>query len=243
VAEPRTTTERLFERYNTYSRRPVVDDPRVRRVVFKAFRRTLGPWLPPERTAHTLDVGCGEGAFLAFLRDLGYTNLYGFDISPENVAICHRLGLEFVRPFDALQIDEFPGPEGGFDAIFALDLIEHLPKERAAEFLEKVRARLRPGGYVVLQTPNAGYLLAGYHRYYDLSHEFILTEKSARDLLMVAGFRNEDIEIRPAWNATTPLGYLREIYLRALHRLVFLAEGASRPRIPTKNLLIRARSR
>lgn len=57
---------------------------------------------------------------------------------------------------------------------------------------------------------------------------------------MVGGFRNEDIEIRPAWNATTLLGYLREVYLRLLHNLVFLAEDRSRPRIPTKNLLIRA---
>lgn len=79
-----------------------------------------------------------------------------------------------------------------------------------------------------------------YNRYYDLSHEFGLTEKTAVDLLLVAGFEPQHLEIRPAWNATTPLGYAREAYLRLLHRLVFLTEGNGRPRIPTKNLLIRA---
>lgn len=237
----KTTIERLFEHYNTYTRRPVIDDPQVRRVVFKSFKRTLRPWLPKERTAHILDIACGEGAFLFFLKEQCYTNLYGFDLSPENVAICHRLGLDFVRVFDALEIEKFPGPPEGYDAIFALDIIEHLPKAKAAEFLDRTREQLRPGGYLVLQTPNAGFLMGTYHRYNDLSHEFILTEKTARDLLMVAGFRNEDIEIRPAWNATTFLGYLREVYLRLLHRFIFLAEDAARPTIPTKNLLIRGR--
>ena len=239
MTEP-TTTQRLFERYNTLTRRPTVLDPRTRAVVFKAFWRTLGSWLPADRRACILDIGSGEGALLAFLRDQGYTNLHGFDLSPENVAICHRLGLTFVQQFDALRLSEFPGPDH-YDVIFAIDLVEHLPKQAAARFLEQVWEHLAPGGYTVIQTPNMGSVFGVYHRYYDLSHEFGLNEKSARDLLMVAGFRNEDIEIRPAWNATTLPGYFREVYLRLLHRLVFLAEDASRPRIPTKNLLIRAR--
>ncbi|MDQ4024894.1 MAG: hypothetical protein M3217_05305, partial [Actinomycetota bacterium] len=80
-----------------------------------------------------------------------------------------------------------------------------------------------------------------YYRYYDLSHEFGLTEKSARDLFMTAGFGDADVEVSPAWNATTLLGYGREAYARLLHYAVFLADDSSRPRIPTKNLLITAR--
>jgi len=234
------TVGRLYARYNTYSRRPTVRDSRVRAVVFRAFERTVGPWLPADRATPILDVGCGEGALLAFLRARGYANLAGFDLSPENVAICHALGLDFVEQGDALcQAERYP--PGSFGVIFVMDVLKHLPKQRAADFLEQVRQCLRPGGAVIIQTPNMGSVFGVYHRYDDLSHEFGLTEKTARDLLMVAGFRNEDIEIRPAWNATTPLGYARELYLRLLHNLVFLAEGGSRPRIPTTNLLIRAR--
>jgi glycosyltransferase involved in cell wall biosynthesis len=46
---------------------------------------------------------CGE---IAFLRERGYTNLAGFDLSPENVAICHALGLDFVEQGDALCLAE-----------------------------------------------------------------------------------------------------------------------------------------
>lgn len=234
------TVERLYARYNTYSRRPTVQDALTRKVIFRAFERTLGPWLPTDRATPILDIGCGEGALLAFLREKGYVNLSGFDLSPENVAICHALGLDFVEQWDALRLAE-RYPPSSFGVIFVMDVLEHLPKQRAVDFLEQVRRCLQPGGAVIIQTPNMGSILGLYHRYYDLSHEFGLTEKSARDLLMVAGFHNENIEIRPAWNATTLLGYVREIYLSLLHKLVFLAEGANRPKIPTKNLLIRAK--
>lgn len=234
------TIERLYTRYNTYKRRPTVQDARARHVIFRAFARTLGPWLPADRATPILDIACGEGALLAFLREQGYTNLAGFDISPENVAICHVLGLDFVEQGDALRVAERWPPES-FGTVFALDILEHLPKQRAADFLEQVRTCLRPGGAAIIQTPNMGCVIGVYHRYADLSHELGLNENSARELFMVAGFRNEDVEIRPAWNATTLLGYAREVYLRLLHNLIFVVEGASRPVIATKNLLIRAR--
>jgi 2-polyprenyl-3-methyl-5-hydroxy-6-metoxy-1,4-benzoquinol methylase len=235
----KSTSQRLFERYNTLSRRPLISDARMKRIVFKSLNRVIGPWLPGERSAMILDVGCGEGALLAFLRTRGFQNLHGFDISPENVTLCHQLGLEFVEQFDALRIGQWKGSDS-YDAIYVMDLIEHLPKEVAAEFVEQTRRRLRPGGFLVLQSPNMGCVFGNYHRHYDLSHRFALTEKTAIDLLMIAGFPLSKIELRPCWNATTNLGYLRELYLRLLHRMIFLAEDSSRPRIPSKNLLIRA---
>jgi 2-polyprenyl-3-methyl-5-hydroxy-6-metoxy-1,4-benzoquinol methylase len=175
---------------------------------------------------------------MSVLRDLGYRNLAGFDISAENVEICHKSGLTFVDQLDALRLEQHrPGERYG--VVFLMDVIEHLPKESGVSFLEQVRERLVPGGCAVIQTPNMGCVFGHYHRFNDLTHEFCLTEKSARDLMVAAGFKPTDIEIRPAWSATTALGRLREQYLKILHRLIFLAEDSSRPKIPTKNLLIR----
>jgi 2-polyprenyl-3-methyl-5-hydroxy-6-metoxy-1,4-benzoquinol methylase len=232
------TRARQIERYHTTTGRPDLADPRVRRLVFRSFQRTVGPWLPPDRRSKILDAACGEGALLAFLRERGYTNLEGFDLSPECVAECHELGLTFVKAWDLLELADWPGE--GYGVIFLMDIVEHLPKERAAEVLEAARGKLAPGGSLVIQTPNLGSLMGPYLRYHDLTHEFGLTEKSVRDLLALAGFRRERVDVRPAWNAATALGRAREVYLRLLHRLIFLAEDRSRPRIPTKNLLVRA---
>jgi len=233
-----TTTERLLERYNHYNQRPTLRDGCVRTTIYKAFRRSLGGWLPRNPDARILDIACGEGALLSFLRTLGYSNLSGFDLSAENVEICHSLGLGFVRRFDALRLAEF-SPGVRYDAIFALDILEHLPKQWAVAFLEQARALLAPRGCLVLQTPNMGSVLGLYHRYLDVSHEFGLTERSAASLLLAAGFSPGRIEVRAAWSASTPMGRIREVYLRLIHRLVFLAESQPRPKIPTKNLLIR----
>jgi 2-polyprenyl-3-methyl-5-hydroxy-6-metoxy-1,4-benzoquinol methylase len=235
----KSTNERLFEAYNTFSRRVTVLEPGARRTIFASFRRIFKGWLPEDRSAPILDIACGEGAFLCYLRELGYTNLMGCDLSPENVGICHRLGLDFVREFDALRIAEMPGI-GRYETIFAMDILEHLPKQRAASFLEQARWLLQPGGRLILQAPNMGNLLASLHLYYDLSHEWGLTEKTAVGLMMLAGFKPGNVEVRASWTATTPAGRLREIYLRLIHRLVWLSEPGIRPTIPTQNLLVRA---
>ena len=124
--------------------------------------------------------------------------------------------------------------------VFVLDFLEHLPKEMAADFLLQVRERLLDGGQLIIQTPNMGSLLASYYRHNDLTHQFGLTESTAVDLLMVSGFEGWEVDVSAAWNATTLFGLVREAWLRLLHNTVVLVEGSSRPRIPTKNLLIRA---
>jgi len=225
--------------YHTLNRRPPVEDQRARKAAFRSLLRTLGPWLPEDRSTPVLDAGCGEGTLLCLLRSLGYMRLEGFDLSEENVGICHGRGLDFVLRFDAARLASFPGLRR-YGVVFAMDLIEHLPKAQAAGFLEQVRAMLLPGGAAVVQTPNMGGLAGCFYRYNDLSHEFGLSEQTAATLLRLAGFAPEEVEVRAAWGATRGLGRAREIYLRLLHRLIWASDGAARPRIASRNLLIRA---
>jgi 2-polyprenyl-3-methyl-5-hydroxy-6-metoxy-1,4-benzoquinol methylase len=233
------TTERLFQKYNTFTQRVTIENISSRKSMFNAFQRTLSQFLPVEKSAKILDVACGEGALLSFLKLKKYDNIFGFDISSENIDICHSLGLNFVQKFDALKINDFESQES-FDVIFALDILEHIPKEKAVIFLEQIKNRLKPGGYVIIQTPNMGCVTACLLRYNDLSHEFGLTEKSCISLFTIAGFDINNISIKPAWNASTLSGYLREAYLCLLHHLIFITDGAGYSKIPTKNLLIRA---
>lgn len=160
------------------------------------------------------------------------------DISAENVAICHKAGLSFVYQMDVVQLEKHD-PTVTLEVILLMDVLEHIPKDQTVSLLAQVRGRLTRGGWVVIQTPNMGCVFGHYHRFNDLTHEFGLTEKTAIDLMVAAGFERVDVQVRPAWNATTFLGRIREQYLKVLHRVVYLAEDSSRPRIPTKNLLIR----
>jgi 2-polyprenyl-3-methyl-5-hydroxy-6-metoxy-1,4-benzoquinol methylase len=232
----KTTQHRVLERYNAVRRRPNPGEDAVRAALKKAFDHEIAGDLPHDKTAAILDAGCGEGGLLDYLRTRGYGDLSGFDLSPQNVALCHGLGLAFVRQADLLELVDKPA-EKTFDLIFAFDVIEHIEKARAADAIEALRLRLKPGGALLVRMPNMGYLLANFYRHGDLTHEFGVTENSVVDLLLAAGFAGDRIEVRAVWEGHSLLGRLRELYLAALHRLVALADGRGRPRIATKNLL------
>src|SRR4051794_36334144 len=53
-------------------------------------------WLPEPRSTPALDIGCGSGQFLYFLRDRGYLNATGIDVDLAQVEVARSLGLNAV---------------------------------------------------------------------------------------------------------------------------------------------------
>lgn len=99
-------------------------------------------------SAEVLDVGCGSGDFLAAIAS-GVRRAVGLDWSPAAVALSRARGLD-VREGDlAGHAAEFAG---GFDAVCAFHVLEHLPEP--AGFLVSLRRCLRPGGSLYLSVPN-----------------------------------------------------------------------------------------
>ena len=96
-----------------------------------------------------LEVGCGYGYFLQCALDAGY-DAYGIDLSPSAIkwAATRHPG----RVFCGL-LEEVPGiQEQQYDVIFGSHLIEHLTTP--GDFLASASRLLKPGGLVVLVTPN-----------------------------------------------------------------------------------------
>lgn len=95
-----------------------------------------------------LDVGCGIGNFLAFAEDRGL-RAYGVDIEPDAVEAATARGLK-VALSDRLDtvVDA-----GSVDALTLWDVIEHLYEPDPV--LARSLSRLRPGGVVLLETPDA----------------------------------------------------------------------------------------
>ena len=61
----------------------------ARRQYVQRYRR----FLPPDRAAPILDIGCGTGGFLEALRSLGYSSIEGVDLSPSQVAAALARGV------------------------------------------------------------------------------------------------------------------------------------------------------
>jgi 2-polyprenyl-3-methyl-5-hydroxy-6-metoxy-1,4-benzoquinol methylase len=206
----------------------------------RAYRWYLRRWLPPRQDAAIADLACGQGRLLHWLRTLGYTNLAGVDISPDQVALARQV-VPSVEEADVL--DWLAERREPFDLLIGLDIIEHFTRDEALRFLDLCRAALKPGGRLVLQTPNADSPFGLHVRYGDITHEWAYNVNALTRLLKRAGF--SAIEARE--QGPVPWGYSLEStgrfivrrLIRAGLQLWNLAETGARLPVLTRIFLIK----
>jgi 2-polyprenyl-3-methyl-5-hydroxy-6-metoxy-1,4-benzoquinol methylase len=132
--------------------------------------------LPASATGHLLDVGCGNGEFIAHMRSLGW-NVSGIDFDSAAVSYARGQGLD-VRVATVADLDEAPV----YDVIVLTHVIEHVSDP--VELLRECAKRLRPGtGRLVIFTPNIrsfGHtLFKHYWRGLEVPRHFVLFSPTA----------------------------------------------------------------
>ncbi len=236
--------ERIYERYATTMHNlgnGVVEEEA--RAWGRPYRHYLCGWLPSEKNAAILDAGCGAGRLLQFLADNGYTSVEGVDLSAEQVTRSrHMLPKGRVHQGDVLAFLERRA--NTYDVVFGLDIVEHFDKEELLRFLDAVYRALRPGGRIVLQTPNAGSPYGCECRYGDLTHEIGFSANLLCRLLTLVGF--ELPEVREAGPVAHGVKSAIRVLLWQLIRGVLLAwnyieRGCGGDRVFTRVMLASAR--
>jgi SAM-dependent methyltransferase len=118
--------------------------------------------------APVLELACGRGELLDLLRDRG-TEARGVDLDAGMVAAARERGHD-VAHGDALDFLDAAEP-GSYGGVFAAHFVEHLDPDAALRLLRGARRALRPGGRVVLVTPNAASLsVLGHDFWKDPTH-------------------------------------------------------------------------
>ncbi|MFZ9858040.1 MAG: class I SAM-dependent methyltransferase [Roseiflexaceae bacterium] len=118
--------------------------------------------LPGKRV---LEIGVNPGQFTEMLVDAGY-EVYGTDLFPEHRAeVWQRLDVE-VRRWN-IDHEPAPYPAESFDVIVFSEVIEHLANP-PLEALETFYALLKPGGHVVISTPNQFYFKSRMRTLFDV---------------------------------------------------------------------------
>ncbi len=152
----------------------------------KPYDWRLRGWLPASRDAAIADLGCGGGKLLYFFQQRGFTKLSGVDVSPEQVKLARQVTPDVVG---ANALDFLEAHPQAFDLLTGLDIVEHFHKDEVLRFLDLCHAALRPGGRLILQTPNAESFWGNAIRYGDFTHEVCFSPGNLLRLLALCGFR------------------------------------------------------
>ncbi len=152
------------------------------------WSRLLIEALPEDKNSAIYEVGCGPGAFLLFLKRLGYTNISGSDLSENQVQLALANGLNVKLADSIVELESF-SPDT-FYCIVAIDFIEHLSKNDVIRFLNHACRTLKNNGKLILRMPNGDSPFVGRNLFNDITHQWAYTTVSIAALLNIAGFRN-----------------------------------------------------
>jgi len=187
--------------------------------------------------ARILELGCGYGRLLLTLRRLGFRNLRGVDLSQEHVQLAGELGLPCVVHGDALSFLQAT-PPGEADVVFALDVLEHFPKDTLPELVSAVYRALKPGGRFLVHVPNGEAIFSGRSLYHDLTHQTAFTQTSIAQLLTICGFEKvRCFEDQPIIHG--PVSLVRNVAWRVIRlgfKLISLIETGSGNLLLSQNL-------
>lgn len=206
---------------------------------YESFEREYSDILPNNKHASILDVGCGMGHFVSYLRHKGFQNVIGVDHSAEQVKCCLSAGLPVIQIDDVFEF--LKSQKNTFDLIMMSDVLEHFDKDEVVQVLEDLRDALKEGGALVLRVPNMSSIYGLHGRYIDFTHEVGFTESSLNQVLMCTGFTLIRIRDNKIPFGFAPKRFARWLLFwmwRKVLNLIFLIEvGEDRPRLYGKTLI------
>ena len=219
-------SEALLENYNDHYKRVNGETNPAKSQRKRQVTNDLqyGPYvrdLKPE--SKVLDLGCGTGFLLHWLTKFENIKLFGVDASISQAEVAAKaLPRVEIKCQDGLEY--LQNHQNEFDVIFSTDLLEHLGNnEVCLKWMHAVHASLKPNGTFVCRTPNGANLLGYYTLNHDLTHQRSFSKLSMLQLFEASGF--SDCDIKPT-KSRTPLGKIRQILEKNLHRFFYLVCGA-----------------
>lgn len=169
------------EKYGPSNNLELRNNPRIKIMLRMAGTLKL-------KNTKILDIGCHDGTFLSLIGN--GNDLFGIEANEWAAAEAKKMNID-VRKFYIEDGAKMPFPDSMFDLIVAGEIIEHIYD---TDFLlEEIKRMLKPGGKLLVSTPNVASL--------------------GRRLFLLLG-RNPHIELSP--NETGSSGHIRYFTFQAL---------------------------
>lgn len=156
----------------------------------------------PDRIGRILEIGCGDGETLAWIRNgRGAAFTCGVELSPDSAIVASTKADRVVAGnFEEI---ELPSDFESFDVVLCLDVLEHFVDPWGA--VRRIEKLLSPGGILIGSIPNVRYfravlplLLLGRWEYQDSgildrTHLRFFTKQTAIELMCSSGMSLESV--------------------------------------------------
>lgn len=139
-----------------------------------------------------LDLGCGRGEWLEVLSEHGYASR-GVDLNSVMIGEAKALGLDAIEQDAIAHLRSLDSESVA--AITSMHLVEHLPYEVLIRLVDEALRVLRPGGVLILETPNPENLTVGsYWFYMDPTHRNPIPPPLLQWVVEARGFEGAAID-------------------------------------------------
>lgn len=178
---------------------------------------------------HILDVGCGTGGTLDRLKHIGQP--VGVDLEPIALELSRERGHTHLLLASATSL---PFADGSFDAVVALDVLEHIPDDAAAA--REIARILAPDGTLVVTVPAYQSLWSGHD--VALMHQRRYRAEQMKALLEGAGLTVEKLSYTVS--ALFPLVWLVRKLQNATRKKDVPPKADANPTLEPLNSILRA---
>lgn len=181
---------KIYENYETKFNR-IIDDVDENSLIslYEHYDVKLFPFLKEyDSNTKILELGCGPGYLIKYLKQKGFNNLTGIDISKEQIELAKKNGYNV---FHSDVIEYLRQNSEKYNIFFALDFIEHFTKDELFEMFRLIHTDMLEGGLLIIRTPNADGLFPNRIIYGDLTHQTIFNQNSLSQILNYSGFTKQ----------------------------------------------------
>ncbi|MGE4168416.1 MAG: class I SAM-dependent methyltransferase [Candidatus Babeliales bacterium] len=194
----------LFKNYNATRTTFLDPNDEIKFEWFKNYYQKIykNYFVNINKKSKILELGCNKGFLLKTFEEQGYSNLYGVDLSKDDLDSA-KLIIPTAKLYQQDVFEFLKNNKNSFDIIILKALIEHIKKEKILEFLELINNSLTPGGMVLIDVQNSAWLWGLHDRYVDFTHEVGFTQESLRQVMLL---HFNKVQVTPTKSPLGPMG-------------------------------------
>ncbi|MFK3906787.1 class I SAM-dependent methyltransferase [Pseudomonas monteilii] len=151
----------------------------------------ITPLLKLYPECRAVDVGCGRGEWLETLIENGF-DATGVDLDEGMLEACQARSLPAEKAEAVSYLQSLP--DESLTVLSGFHIVEHIPFDALKALVSEANRVLKPGGLLILETPNAENLIVGTQNFYlDPTHERPIPHMLLEFLVKFSGFQRSKL--------------------------------------------------